>query len=357
MSNTNVGMVGFKGNPALGINRAPVPALRGIGGVCDMEENWGRLGPGLTAEAIRQTIHVLPARQYEIRLIHHAKDGGPVIKRHFTRSQLLKSVKFLRLKNREGYHVFFRPDALHFVFVDDVCEDDIDAMMADGIRPVLVYETSKGLHHSWFQIANRPEQVTEYEAREAQRILAERYSGDEGATGRKQLGRLPGFRNVKPMYEDANGGHPLVIIKRSCFAPISSKLLDEAKARLASASPLPSKGRVLLEQTDLDTPIEIYENGRHIVTMSALYEIGDLEMAYDRVLGEMKERGYKPPLNNAETGIDRSRQDLAVAGYLHRRCISDGTIVEILMYGSEKAAERGFDYALKTVNAANRKAG
>jgi hypothetical protein len=319
-----------------------------------MVENWSHLGPGLTANAIKQTIHVLPARQYEIRLIHHAKDGGPVIKRYFTRSQLLKSVKFLRRKNWEGYHVFFRPDAQHYVFVDDVCEDDIDKMIADGLRPVLVYETSKGLHHAWFQIANRSEQVTDYEARETQRILAERYCGDEGATGRNQLGRLPGFRNVKPVYEDASGGHPLVIIKRNCFAPISATLLDEAKARLASASPLPSKGRVPIESIDLDTPIEIYENGRHIVTMSARYKIGDLRIAYDRVLAELKECGYEPPINNAGTGIDRSRQDFAIAGYLHRQCVSDSTIVEILMHGSEKAAEQGVDYALRTVESLNR---
>ena len=107
-----------------------------------------------------------------------------MIARHYTRDQFLKSVRYLRGMNRKGYHVYFRPDAPHFVFVDDVSEDDIDSMLADGIRPVLVVETSEGLHHAWVQLANRYDQVTEDEATEARRILAERYQGDLGATGK-----------------------------------------------------------------------------------------------------------------------------------------------------------------------------
>jgi hypothetical protein len=320
------------------------------------EEDWASQGARLTAEAFKTTTQFLPASQYEIRLVHDDRDNYPIITRHFTRNQLLKSVGYLRSKNREGYHVYFRPEAFHFVFVDDVCEDDIDAMMATGIRPVLVYQTSKGLCHAWVQLANRPEQVTEEEATAARKILAERYSGDLDATGKNQPGRLPGLRNVKSVYEDAYGGHPLVKIKRSCFAPIASNLLDEAKDRVrnsAPSSPSAPGGRVLnntANYIDDDTPLEIYDHGRHVVTMSAKYDVGDIETAYARVLGEMKASGYIEPVRNSGNGTDRSKQDIAIAGYLSRHCVQRKTIETVLLQGSDKAIEKGINYVEKTIN-------
>ncbi len=211
------------------------------------QEDWAAEGARLTANALEEVSRYMPAREYEIRLIHRDRDGGPVIVRHFNPAQLFRSVRYLRAMNRKGYHVFFRPEVPHFIFVDDVSEDDVDSMMADGIRPVLVVETSEGLHHAWVQLANRYDQVTEDEATEARRILTERYQGDLGATGKNQLGRLPGFRNVKPLYEDNNGGHPLVKIRRAGTVPTATKLLEESKRLLATSSrlsPYPP-GRVL----------------------------------------------------------------------------------------------------------------
>jgi hypothetical protein len=320
------------------------------------EEDWASQGAMLTAEAFKTTTQFLPAMQYEIKLVHIDRENYPVITRQYTRTQLLKSVSYLRGKNREEYHVYFRPEAFHFIFVDDVCEDDIDAMMETGIRPVLVYQTSKGLHHAWVQLANRPEQVTEEEATAARKILAERFSGDRNATGKNQPGRLPGLRNVKPVYEDAFGGHPLVIIKRSCFAPIASSLLNEAKDRVRDfppSSPSAPGGRVLNNPTnhiDDNLPLEIYDHGRHVVTYSTKYEVGDIQTAYARVLGEMKASGYIEPVRNSGNGTDRSKQDIAIAGYLSRHCVQRKTIETVLLQGSDKAIEKGINYVEKTIN-------
>lgn len=326
-----------------------------------MTEDWASQGARLTAEAIKTTTRYLHARYYEIRLIHIDRQNHPVITRQFTRTQLLKSVSFLRRKNAEGYHVYFRPEVQHFVFVDDVCEEDIQLMMDDNVRPVLVYQTSEGLHHAWVQLANRSDQVTEDEARQARVILAERYSGDKNATGRNQPGRLPGFRNVKAMHEDDHGGHPLVIIKRSCFAPVASHILEEAKKRIASTpklSPFALLGGGVKTNTSNhhngDFPIEIYDRGKHIVTMSAQYEIGNVETAYCQALEEMKRNGYVPAIRNSGSGIDRSKQDISVARYLLSNCVSEEIVTEVLLHVSEKASERGMDYVIRTVNAACR---
>ena len=324
-----------------------------------MTEDWASQGARLTAEAIKTMMRYLPARYYDIKLVHDDRGNFPVITRHFTHTQLLKSVSFLRRKNADGYHIYFRPDTQHFVFADDVCDEDIQFMIEDGVRPVLVYKTSEDLHHAWVQLANRSEQVTEDEARQARIILAERYSGDMNATGRNQPGRLPGFRNVKPMHEDDNGGHPLVIIKRSCYAPIAAGILQEAKNRVANTPKLPPSALLgagvkantsILHHND-DFPLEIYNKGRHIVTMSAQYEIGNVITAYGKALDEMKRNGYEPPIRNSDDGIDRSKQDISVAHYLISNCVSKDIVIEVLLHGSEKAADRGLVYVLRTVNA------
>lgn len=190
-------------------------------------------------------------------------------------------------------------------------------------------------------------------------ILAERYSGDEDATGKNQPGSLPGFRNVKPMHEDKSGGHPLVKIRRAEWTSPATKLLEEAKARVAASpqsSPLSPGGRVKTISTnpiDDDYPIEIYDRGRHIVTMSATYNIGEIDTAYERALIEMRKDGYSPSNNNSGNGIDRSKQDIAVARFLISRCVSNDVVGEVLLQGSDKATERGMDYVIRTVLAAS----
>ena len=65
-------------------------------------EDWSQQGPRLTAAAIKDVISALPARQYLIRLVHPETSDFPTMTREYDQHKLLKSVKFLRLKNREG---------------------------------------------------------------------------------------------------------------------------------------------------------------------------------------------------------------------------------------------------------------
>ena len=146
----------------------------------------------------------------------------------------------------------------------------------------------------------------------------------------------------------------MVIIKRATFAPIAATVLAEAKNHIASAlpSPLTPGGPVLNQQTNVDDALEIYDRGKHVVTMSVQYEIGDIDTAYDQALNEMIADGYMAPLRNSRNGIDRSKQDIAVAAYLFRRCVKREVIKEVLHHGSEKARERGINYVQQTVEAA-----
>jgi hypothetical protein len=103
--------------------------------------------------------------------------------------------------------------------------------------------------------------------------------------------------------------------------------------------------------TEDDCPIEIYDRGEHIVTMSAQYEIGDIETAYSQALDEMKSAGYYYPVRNSGNQIDRSRLDIAVVHFLRRQGLPRKSIETVLLRGSEKALERGENYVEKTLDA------
>tara|TARA_B100002003_G_scaffold23758_1_gene19628 strand:+ start:326 stop:1210 length:885 start_codon:yes stop_codon:yes gene_type:complete len=258
--------------------------------------------------------------------------------------QFLKSVGYLRGKNAEGYHVYFRPDARQFIFADDVCKDDIDAMMADSIRPVLVYETSEGLLHAWVQLANRSDQLTDQEATVARKIIAEKYGGDTAATGKDQLGRVPGLRNVKTKHEDANGGHPLVIIRRNAFAPMAHNLLAEAKEIVANSPSLPPSplGHVLSA------------NSWEVNANSSDMTLEEGQEIYDSTIAYLAEKfSWQLPINKGH----RSDADLAVARSLLIRWNHDlkdvaNDIAAVLLHGSDKAQEKGIKYVDHVVKAA-----
>ena len=324
-------------------------------------------GRRLSALAVREAIRVLNTSHYVVRLIPVVPGDAPVISRTYNRQAIVSAVGFLRHANfgyleadggrHDGYHVFFRPDCNHFVFVDDVCEDDIDLMTADGIRPTMIVKTSEGNFQAWVQLANKSDQVSVDEATICRGILAERYGGDTGATGRDQLGRLPGFFNRKPQYESGVGQFPLVTIKRSRFTSCTARLLDDARVALLANPPSPSLalGRVktnLPNTNDDDLPIELYDRGQHVITMSAQYKFGSITTAYDQALNEMRHNGYKPSLRKFGKGVDRSKQDVAIARYLISNCLSEQIIIETLLHGSEKASERGVEYVEATVRAA-----
>ena len=67
----------------------------------------------MSLAVLRRQIAAMPCRLYEVRLIHSdSRKPYPGV-RQWTVSQLLNpaTVGFLRIRNREGYDVYFRPYA------------------------------------------------------------------------------------------------------------------------------------------------------------------------------------------------------------------------------------------------------
>src|SRR5205809_2576525 len=70
-------------------------------------------GAAVSLAVLRRQIAAMPCRLYEVRLIHSdSRKPYPGV-RQWTVSQLLNpaTVGFLRIRNREGYDVYFRPYA------------------------------------------------------------------------------------------------------------------------------------------------------------------------------------------------------------------------------------------------------
>lgn len=268
-----------------------------------------------------------------------------------------KYIEWFRARNANGCHIYGRPYSTRFVLIDDVIDEGLAKLKSDGLVPSAVVETSPDNFQVWLTVSDVELSVPV--ATQIAKLLEREYSTDNGSAEAYHLGRLPGLRNKKPKYQKYEGdGGPLVLLRTARTNPVIPDAigawLDQAH-QLAERIPHSSSSApgACAVYTDIDDePIEIYERGNHVVTMSAKYDVGEIKTAYDRILDEMKSKGYTPKSRHSDHGIDRSFQDIAVAGYLIRNCVSRNVIADVLANGSDKAAERGAKYVEQTVRAA-----
>lgn len=158
----------------------------------------------LTSQAIRRQLAAMPNELYLIRLIHHATSRPFPGERLWTAAQLIHTatVKFLRIRNREGCDVYILPYAADrnagYVLVDlDRADlDTIERMRADGCDPCVVLQTSPGHLQAWIHVSASP--LEPAVATGVGKQLARTYGGDPGSADWRHLGRLAGFTNQKP---------------------------------------------------------------------------------------------------------------------------------------------------------------
>ena len=106
----------------------------------------------ITLQAMRRQLAAMPCDYYQIRLIHGCSRRPFPGDHVWSALQLSRGamVRFLRLRNREGYDVFFHPlegdRNAGYILVDlDRAEDNIiDKMRANGHEPCVVLRTSPG---------------------------------------------------------------------------------------------------------------------------------------------------------------------------------------------------------------------
>ena len=287
----------------------------------------------ITRRALADMIFALPAATWQLRLVpDHDHPDLPVLSPPYSRAQLLRSVGFLRRENREGYHIYGRPEAARHVLGDDLCEDALDQLDADGLCPAVVVRTSKGNYQARFTLSRN--EIEPHVATAAAKLLAQRYGGDRGAANWRQMGRLPGFTNRKEVYCN-NGQYPytgLARPPRRIVPPGAATLIADARELAAStpASFSSTLGACGHHATDVLTSDMTPDEAKAI---------------YDQTCAELADR-----FNWAMPIQDRSRADFAVARKLVMLGFEWADVIAVLLHGSAKAGEMNRDRASSYVN-------
>jgi len=161
----------------------------------------------LTLQAMRRQLAAMPCDYYQIRLIHGGSRKPFPGDRVGSAVQLTHraTVAFLRLRNREGYDIFFHPFAGNrnagYILLDLDSADDqiIESMRANGHEPCVVLRTSPGHLQAWVRVSLTPLAPTV--ATSAAAHLAALYDADRASADWRHCGRLAGFtRNLHAVH-------------------------------------------------------------------------------------------------------------------------------------------------------------
>jgi hypothetical protein len=170
----------------------------------------------LSLRGIRRQLAAMPHDLYLVRLIHHATRTAFPGERLWTSTQLGQesTVRFLRIRNREGCDVYLQPYADNrnagyiLLDLDHTDAATLERMRANGHQPCVVLQTSPGHLQAWIQVSAvclEPALATAIA-----RQLAHTYRGDLASADWRHLGRLAGFTNQKLLRRQSNGYGPWV---------------------------------------------------------------------------------------------------------------------------------------------------
>lgn len=194
----------------------------------------------LTRQAIQRQLAAMPHDLYLVRLIHHPTRRAFPGERLWTAAQLVQSatVKFLRVRNREGCDVYLHPYAgdhnAGYILLDLDRADAavVETMRVRGHPPCVVLQTSPGHLQAWIQVSRSP--LPPAVATAVAKQLARWYGGDLASADWRHLGRLAGFTNQKPERRWPGGYAPWVKIVHA-----SAGIAPQGEALLQSVLTLP----------------------------------------------------------------------------------------------------------------------
>jgi hypothetical protein len=176
--------------------------------------------PDKTTAAVSRQIAAMAAEVYEVGVFDARAEQSKMLLRVWDVNSLQRSIPWLRHENRDGRNIYVRPGGEHNLsLVDDLKREQIEAMKAGGYQPALVVETSPGNFQAWLK---HPETLSREASTTAARLLAEKFDGDKGSADWRHFGRLSGFTNRKPKYEDpATGLYPFCKLTEATGAEYS----------------------------------------------------------------------------------------------------------------------------------------
>src|SRR6266496_3680528 len=203
------------------------------------------LGLWVSRTVLRRQIAAMPCPLYEVRLIHiGSRQPYPGVRR-WSASQLLHpaTVSFLRIRNREGFDIYFRPyagdDNAGYILLDldRPAPGIFGSLRAQGHAPSVVVQTSPGRSQAWIRVSR--ETLPPARATDIGRRLAQIYQADLASADWRHVGRLAGFTNRKPQRRQPDGLAPWVnlIYARGCLARGSAAWIEHATVELPAPAP------------------------------------------------------------------------------------------------------------------------
>lgn len=194
----------------------------------------------VTRQAIQRQVAATPCELYLVRLIHQPTRRAFPGERLWTAAQLTHSatVRFLRVRNREGCDVYVQPFAADhnagyiLLDLDHANPAVLETMRANGHEPCVVLQTSPGNLQAWVRVSPAP--LEPAVATAIARQLAHTYGADLGSADWRHLGRLAGFTNQKPGRRLLSGRAPWVRVMHTMAG-----LARNAGAFLQATPPAP----------------------------------------------------------------------------------------------------------------------
>lgn len=261
-------------------------------------------GLGVSLAALHRQLAAMPCRLYEVRLIHGGSRKPYPGVRQWSASQLSDpaTMGFLRIRNREGYDVYFRPYAgdhnagYILLDLDDPAPGILARLRAQGHEPCVMVETSPGRWQAWIRVTTEP--LFPARATRIAKRLAQIHDADRASADWRHLGRLVGFTNRKPQRCRADGLAPWVklIYAHACLAREAETLRELAAAELASA-PVRATLQYSLSTTGDSTALEaLYRDCLRRLRIRERYSAPDWSIADRWVARELLTTGTDPAL-------------------------------------------------------------
>jgi hypothetical protein len=192
------------------------------------------LSKDLTAHAVATQLDAMGAKKYEVGIFDAEQDRMWI--RRWNEDEIIRAVTFLKAQNALGKHIYVRPEGSHsLTLVDDLKAETVARMKIEGFAPAAVVETSPANFQAWLAHGAILEPGL---STEVSKEIALQYGGDPGSADWRHFGRLAGFTNRKPQYQQANGHYPFVRLREATGVlyeqaqPLVAKVTSVVEARV-----------------------------------------------------------------------------------------------------------------------------
>lgn len=288
---------------------------------------WARQSDALASPTYRIT---LKSRVEGLNTYNYGKGRDGADERFYTKVDVDRLLPKLSRENARGYDIYVTPidPDHHYILVDDMRDDAMKQLRADGFEPCLVQQSS---HDNWQAVVKVPKHINEQKQANELVVELNRRYGDPNLSGVMHAFRMAGFSNKKPGRGNAFT-RVIEAVQRVCTK--ATGMLNAIRDRVEKAS------RITQERYDRDRQILVASTA----TGAPRNTVDAFRRAYARHTGLANKEGWT---------LDDSRLDWASTIDLLKSGHAPEAVAKALLDASPSVLERHndpADYATRTVN-------